>query len=126
MHIPSAASVAQELVHERPLERLNGEFKRRTDHNASGMMNGMETRVGREKKAKVAVTVAPEVLEQVRAAVAAGRARSVSAYVEHAVVAQLAAEADFDTMLTEMLAASGGEPTSQERAEARRLLSGAA
>lgn len=94
-------------------------------------MNGMETsesvaKVGRNKKVKVAVTVAPEVHEQVRAAVAGGRARSVSAYVEHAVAAQLAAEADFDTMLTEMLATSGGEPTDHERAKAHKLLSGAA
>jgi hypothetical protein len=86
----------------------------------------MEPPVGRGKKVKVAVTVAPEVHEQVRAAVAAGRARSVSAYVEHAVAAQLAAEADFDTMITEMLAASGGDPTDDERAKARQLLSGAA
>ncbi|GMU77278.1 MAG: hypothetical protein AMXMBFR46_00790 [Acidimicrobiia bacterium] len=81
----------------------------------------METR-----KAKIAITLRPDVLAQVRAEVGAGRARSVSAYIEHAVVGQLAAEADFDTMLTEMLAGTGGPVTADERAEARRLLSGSA
>ncbi|MGH3874229.1 MAG: hypothetical protein ACRDSR_22465 [Pseudonocardiaceae bacterium] len=42
--------------------------------------------------------------------------------MEHAVRCQFAAEADFDTMVEEMLAASGGSPTDEERAEARRLL----
>ena len=84
-------------------------------------MNGME-----RPKVKVAITVRPDVVDKVRAAVADGRARSVSAYIEHAVVCQLAAEADFDSMITEMLAATGGPPTRQERAAARKPLSGSA
>lgn len=92
---------------------------------SAGRSNAAKNKVDK-KKVKVAVTVAPDVLEQVRAAVRSGRARSVSAYFEHAIVAQLAAEVDFDAMLAEMLAASGGPPTAKERARARRLLTGAA
>ena len=76
-------------------------------------------------KAKVAVTLDVEVLERVRAAVAESRASSVSAYVQHALVGQLAAEADFDATIRELLAQTGGPPTRKERATARALLSGA-
>jgi len=85
------------------------------------MMNGME-----KPKAKVTITLRPEVVEQVRARVAAGQARSVSAFVERAITGQLAAEADFDSLISELLAATGGPPTEAERAAARRLLSGSA
>lgn len=78
------------------------------------------------RKVKVAITLRPTVLERVRAAVASGRARSVSAYIEHAVVGQLAAEATFDALADELLAATGGPPTAKERARARRVLSGKA
>ncbi len=84
------------------------------------MMNGME------RKAKVAISLRQDVLKQVRERVASGQARSVSGYIEHAVVGQLAAEADFDELIAEMLAATGGPPTKKERAAARRLLSGSA
>lgn len=50
------------------------------------MMKGMQT-----PKAKVAVSMSADLVAALRAAVADGRARSVSAYVEHAVRAQLAA-----------------------------------
>lgn len=81
------------------------------------MMNGMA-----EPKAKITVTLQAEVVERVRAAVADGRARSVSAYIEHAVVGQLAAEADFDATISEMLAETGGAPSAAERKVARELL----
>jgi len=42
------------------------------------------------------------------------------------VLGQLAAEADFDELISERLAARGGPPTKKERAVARRLLSGSA
>lgn len=77
-------------------------------------------------KVKVAITLRPDVLADVRARVDAGQARSVSAYVERAVLGQLAAEADFDSLINEMLAASGGPPTKEERAAARHLLGGSA
>jgi hypothetical protein len=79
-----------------------------------------------ERKAKIAITLRPDVLEQVRVRVSAGQASSVSAFIEHAVLGQLAAEADFDEVINEMLAATGGPPTKAERAAARRLLSGSA
>lgn len=77
-------------------------------------------------KVKIAVTLSPELVERVRAAVSAGAARSLSAYVEHALSGQLAAETDFDTMIDEMLTTTGGPATGPERAEARRLLGGSA
>lgn len=77
-------------------------------------------------KAKVAITLDADVLDRVRANVERGAARSVSAYIEHAVRGQLAAEAEFDGLIDEMLAASGGPLTAKERAAARRLLSGSA
>lgn len=75
------------------------------------------------RKVKVAITLRPDVVADVRRRVGGGQARSVSAFIERAVVAQLAAEADFDSMIDEMLAATGGPATAEERATARRLLS---
>jgi hypothetical protein len=86
------------------------------------MRNGMTTR----PKAKLAISISPELLAKVKAAVSSGRARSVSAYVEHAVAGQLAAEADFDLVLAEVFARTGGRPTAAERARARKHLRGAA
>jgi Arc/MetJ-type ribon-helix-helix transcriptional regulator len=80
-------------------------------------MNGMK-----EPKVKVAVSLSPELVARMRSEVGSGRAASVSAFVEHAVRSQLAAEAEFDDIVEEMLAASGGAPTEAERAEAARLL----
>jgi hypothetical protein len=77
-------------------------------------------------KAKLAVSISPEVVARVKAAVSAGRAKSVSAYIEHAVLGQLAAEADFDLILAEVFARTGGRPTAAERARARKQLRGAA
>jgi len=85
------------------------------------MVNGMDT-----PKAKITITLRPEVLADIRERVTAGQARSVSAYVEHAIVGQLAAEADFDSLLAELLAETGGPLTDQERASARRVLRGGA
>ncbi len=73
-------------------------------------------------KVKVAVSLSPELVQRMRDTVQAGRARSVSALVEHAVRAQFAAEVEFDAMLDEMLTASGGPVTEDERAAAARIL----
>lgn len=73
-------------------------------------------------KVKVAVSLSPDVVDRLRDAVAGGAADSVSAYVEHALRGQLAAEADFDGMVAEMLDATGGAITEPERAAAARLL----
>jgi Arc/MetJ-type ribon-helix-helix transcriptional regulator len=80
-------------------------------------MNGMK-----EPKVKIAVSLSPDLVERMRAEVDGGRAASVSAFVEHAVRSQLAAELEFDDIVEEMLAASGGAPTEAERTEAARLL----
>lgn len=85
------------------------------------MMFGMET-----TKAKVTITLRSDVLRAVRTRVEHGDARSVSAFIEHAVSAQLAVDADFDGLIDEMLAATGGPPSAEETASARRLLSGSA
>ena len=73
-------------------------------------------------KAKIAITIDPDVLARVKSEVEAGPLRSVSAYIEHAVVNQLTAEDDFDSWLAEALEATGGPLTEEERAEAQRIL----
>ena len=77
-------------------------------------------------KVKLAISMSPALLRRVKRAVSSGRTKSVSAYVEHSVSAQLAAEASFDALVAEALAESGGPPTRAERARARRILRGAA
>ena len=79
-----------------------------------------------KSRAKITITIDQEVLARVRLAVEGGHARSVSAYIEHAVVGGLAAEADFDAILAEIFEATGGQPTDEERAAARSLLAGEA
>ena len=75
-------------------------------------------------KGRLTVTVDSDIVDQVRALVAQGGASSVSAYVEHSVRCQLAADADFDVLLATMLDETGGPLTPEERAAARRVLSG--
>lgn len=70
--------------------------------------------------------MSPALLRKVKAIVAQDRSKSVSAYVEHAVAAQLASEAHFDLLMLEALAETGGPATRAERARARKLLAGAA
>lgn len=85
-------------------------------------MNGMMM----PPKVKLAISIAPAILRKVKAVVAEGRAKNVSAYIEHAVAAQLAAEADFDALVAERLEETGGPVTAAERARARKLLRGTA
>ena len=77
-----------------------------------------------QPKAKIAITIDADVLARVRSEVQAGPLRSVSAYIEHAAVNQLTADDDFETMLAEMLEATGGPLTDEERAAAQRILNG--
>lgn len=77
-------------------------------------------------KRKITITIDAAVLDQIKEGVRAGKGSSVSAFVEHAVVGQLAADTDFDPIIAELLRASGGKPTKKELAEARRLLAGTA
>ena len=80
-----------------------------------GMMIGMT------RKAKIAVTLPQELVDTARDAVRRGRATSVSAYVAEAMTQRAKAD-DLDTLLDEMLDASGGPMTDEERAWADRLL----
>ena len=75
-------------------------------------------------KAKIAITIDADVLTRVKSEVEAGPLQSVSAYIEHAVVNQLTAEDDFDSMLAEMLEATGGPLTGEEMAAAWHILNG--
>ncbi|WP_419916646.1 hypothetical protein [Candidatus Poriferisodalis sp.] len=77
-------------------------------------------------KSRLTITVDADIADQVKALVAQGGAPNVSAYVEHAVKCQLAADADFDVLLATMLDETGGPLTPDERAAARRVLSGEA
>ncbi len=77
-------------------------------------------------KVKLAITLSSELARRVRDEVAAGRATSVSAWIEHAISCQLAAEADFDSLVDDVLASTGGPITDAEREHAWKLLSGAA
>lgn len=75
-------------------------------------------------KSRLTITADADIVDQVKALVAQGGASSVSAYVEHSVRCQLAADADFDLLLATMLDETGGPLTPDERAAARRVLSG--
>ncbi len=70
--------------------------------------------VGMTARAKIAVTVPEELVAAARAAVAAGRAGSVSGYVADA-MREKAKLDDLDELLTEMLAESGGPLSDAER-----------
>ncbi|MGH8896057.1 MAG: toxin-antitoxin system antitoxin subunit [Egibacteraceae bacterium] len=72
-------------------------------------------------KSKVAVSLPPELVAQARRAVAEGRAPTVSAYVA-AALEQKAKLDDLAELLSEMLAASGGPLTAEERAVADAIL----
>lgn len=79
------------------------------------MMLGMTT------KAKIAVTLDPARVEAAKRAVAEGRAPSVSAYVEAALVAY-EDDQDLGSLLDEILERTGGPMTDEERERADRDL----
>jgi len=76
---------------------------------------------GMTVKAKIAVSLPAELVEQAQRAVAEGRATSVSAYVAEA-LEQKSKLDDLASLLEEMLAESGGPLTRREIAEADRVL----
>jgi len=78
------------------------------------MMTGMT-------KAKIAVSLPPALVSRAEAAVRAGRASSVSAYVA-AALEEKAKLDELETMLEEMLAESGGPLTDDEIAAADAAL----
>ena len=71
--------------------------------------------------AKLTISLQPEVLRKVRAAVRAGDATSVSAYIGEAVDEKRDRD-DLKRMLAELAEESGGPLTAVERASARRAL----
>ena len=70
---------------------------------------------------KIAVSLPGALVKRARAAVAAGRASSVSAYLAAALEEKVKHD-DLDALLTEMLGETGGPPTLDEQREADRLL----
>ena len=77
--------------------------------------------VGMKPKAKIAVSLPPELVERAHQAVVQGRASSVSEYVADA-IAQKSKLDDLASLLDEMLAGTGGPLTAEESAEADRGL----
>lgn len=70
---------------------------------------------------KITITLDAELVEQVRALVEAGRATSVSGFIQHAVAVTLDDITGWGAMLGRALAETGGEmsPDEKARAEAR-------
>ena len=70
--------------------------------------------IGGMKSTKIAVSLAPKLVEQARRAVRRGLAPSVSAYVARALEERAKLD-DLTQMLDDMLAESGGPMTGDER-----------
>lgn len=75
----------------------------------------------RGRTTKIAISLPDELVERARQAVDSGDAASVSAYIADAMTARARRE-NSATLLSEMLAESGGPMTKAERAAADRLL----
>jgi Arc/MetJ-type ribon-helix-helix transcriptional regulator len=71
---------------------------------------------------KLTITLDEGQLNQVRALVAAGNARSVSGFVQHAVSVALDDVAGWGVMLAEALRETGGSLTDEERTWADEVL----
>lgn len=76
--------------------------------------------LGMTAKAKIAVTLSPERVDAARIAVKSGRAASVSAYVEEAML-RMEQTRTLEDDIAETLARTGGPMTDEERAEIDRL-----
>ncbi len=85
----------------------------------AGTVSGMASR-------KVTVTLAVEQVDAIRRLVADGAAPSVSGFVQNAVEVSLDDVTDWDAILAEALATTGGELTAEERRWADRILQGGA
>jgi Arc/MetJ-type ribon-helix-helix transcriptional regulator len=71
---------------------------------------------------KVTVTLEEEQLARIRGLVSAGKATSISGFVQHAVNVALDDVAGWGAMLADALANTGGELTAEERAWADEVL----
>ena len=72
---------------------------------------------------KVTVSLDPDVADRARRDVAAGRAKSLSSWINEAAKARIEHE-DLEVVLAELLDATGGPPTDAELADASMLLAG--
>ena len=72
-------------------------------------------------KTKIAISLSPELVDQARSAVAAGRATSVSSYVASALEEKARLD-DLASLLEDMLAETGGPLTANERRTADEAL----
>jgi Arc/MetJ-type ribon-helix-helix transcriptional regulator len=81
----------------------------------TGMVNGMASM-------KITITLDDENVQQIRNLVKAGRAASVSGFVQHAVGVALDDVAGWGAMLAQALDESGGPMTADERAWADTAL----
>jgi len=72
---------------------------------------------------KITVTLQDDQLEKIRALVAAGRAGSVSGFVQHAVTVALFDAAGWNEMLHDAVLKTGGPLTKDERSWADSILS---
>jgi len=79
------------------------------------MVSGMATK-------KITITLGESDLDQVRALVGAGKARSVSGFVQHAVAVALDDVAGWGTLLAEALRDTGGPLSADEKAWADEIL----
>lgn len=80
-----------------------------------GMVNGMATK-------KITITIDDEQLQQIRNMVTAGKAASVSGFVQHAVSVALDDVAGWGAMLAQALTETGGTMSAEERAWADAAL----
>jgi Arc/MetJ-type ribon-helix-helix transcriptional regulator len=71
---------------------------------------------------KITITVSEEQVEQIRTLVNAGRAASVSGFVQHAVGVALDDVAGWGAMLAQALTETGGPMSADERAWADTVL----
>lgn len=71
---------------------------------------------------KVTVTLEEEQLARIRRLVSAGKAASISGFVQHAVSVALDDVAGWGAMLADALAKTGGDLTAEERAWADEIL----
>jgi len=116
----SDAEAITTLVIRQPPERSNafrgGESgSALRDDTGIGMVDGMATK-------KITITIDEEQLQQIRNMVTAGKAASVSGFVQHAVGVALDDVAGWGAMLAQALTETGGAMSAEERAWADAAL----
>jgi hypothetical protein len=81
-----------------------------------GMITGMTP------KAKIAISIRQDLLDEIQGSVERGTSPSVSAYIEKAIESRLRYKAEFLQMMDDALEETGGPATAEERAWAERAL----